>query len=102
MIGAILGIIFHNDYQGFLPDGAVAQIVNEQSCGQVIVGNLCKGSWHIQAKPHGVIVNESDCIELRDRIYCQKRIKILFPFTKSDGIADGLDPGCEIPAEMIL
>ena len=70
MIGAILGIVFQNEHNRFLPDGAAAQIVHKHPVCQVIICTMSKGSRFSLTQSISVIAAESQGVQPGKRIYC--------------------------------
>ena len=102
MIGAVLCVIFKNKNDAFFPDPAVAQIIDKKTDCEVVIGNFCDRRRASQLKTLGMIVDESERVELRDRSCRKKRIKIPFPLPEPGRVHHRLIPARIIRAKMFF
>ena len=65
VIGAILRIILENKDHAFLPHRTPAEIVDEFTYGQIVIGDMGKGCELALTKPFGMVVAKAHGIHMR-------------------------------------
>ena len=89
MICPILGIIFEDENGCFIPDGTFCQMFDEHAHSQIVVCHMRLGCWSSQSDTFGMVIAETNCIELGNTTRLQQRIKFVFPNPEPQGILNG-------------